>query len=182
MPWDYILTGASGAGIALILVMLFAQEFIRQGVDSRFRQRAEMLRSEIEKSLARERSELDVWAELRQDILAEIWRANRDIVRAMTALILKTQELARRKKFALLKKPIDAYRQAVHGNIDLLSPRAVELCQEFLETAHRIKSRKQAANDANPLKALRREFYQHLAQEFGLEKMMPWMAKQPSTH
>jgi len=88
MPWDYILGGASGAGLILIFGVLFLKKYLERAVDGRFEHRIENLRNQLTRKLEFDKSELAVWAELRKDILAQVWSANRDIIRSMTAVIM----------------------------------------------------------------------------------------------
>ena len=100
-----------------------------------------------------------IWAELRKDILAQVWSANRDIIRSMTAVIMRVQDVQwRNRKLETLKPAIEEYRRVVHASLDLLSPKAVDLCQRFLMTAYEIFEAKRLPEDGNPLKAIRYEF------------------------
>jgi len=199
MPWDYILGGAGGAGIALVLGLLFAQKFVEKLVETQFslklekfrgeqteklealraenNTRIESLRGDFSRSLEFDKSDLSVWAELRKDILAEMWKAHRDIARQMTVVILKVQEMEAGKKSVKLEPAIDEYRQMIHSQIDLISPEALDVCQSFLGTAYEILQKTTAPQDGNPLKALRGKFNAHTAKLYGLEEMMPWMAR-----
>lgn len=177
MPWDYILGSAGGAGIALVLGLIAAQKILERTIDNRFDLQMEKWRAENERRSEFNRSDLGVWDDLRKEILAEMWKTHRSLVKAMTAVILKAQEAEQKDNPDLIKPALEAYRNAVHENIDLLSPEAVEICQDFLQKAYMFMDGNEPINDANSLKAQRREFYGHVAEYYGLEKMMPWMAK-----
>jgi len=177
MRWDYILGGASGAGLILIFGVLFLEKYLERAVDGRFEHRIENLRNQLTRKLEFDKSELAVWAELRKDILAQVWSANRDIIRSMTAVIMRVQDVQwKNRKLETLKPAIEEYRRVVHASLDLSSPKAVDLCQRFLMTAYEIFEAKRLPEDGNPLKAIRYEFTIELGTFFGLEKMMPWMA------
>jgi hypothetical protein len=187
MPWDYILGGAGGAGLVLVLGILFAQKLIERTVDGQFEAKLEdlrgewntkleQLRGELTRKLEFEKSELTVWAEIRKAILMEMWTAHRQIHEAMTALVLRTQELEREGNISDLESAINEYRKCIHSRLDLLSLEAIGICQDFLETAYSIQSGHREPNDANSLKSVRGRFFQYTAQLYGLDKMMPMMA------
>jgi hypothetical protein len=191
MPWEYILGGAGGAGIVVVLGVLLAQKLIERTVDSQFEARLEHLRGELNTKLERlrgeltrklefDKSDLTVWAELRKDVLMEMWDAHREINKEMTTVILKTQELERKHALAELEPSIDEYRRSIHSRIDLLSPKGLDICQRFLGTAYSIQNGDISPNDANPLKSIRTDSLRYTAKLYGLEKMMPWMARNPN--
>ncbi len=188
MPWEYILGGAGGAGIAIVLGVLLVQKLIERTVDSRFEARLEHLRGELNTKLERlrgdltrrlefDKSDLTVWAELRKDVLMEMWDAHREINKEMTKVILKTQELERTGALSELEPSINEFRRSIHGHMDLISPKGLEVCQRFLTTAYYIQNGDKSPNDANPLKSIRSDFFRYTAELYGLEKMMPWMAR-----
>ena len=199
MPWDYILGGASGAGVAIVLGLLFAKHFIEKLVETKFSLRLEEFRSEqtrklealrgeqntkleslradLSRNLEFDKSDLSVWADLRRDILAEMWKGHRDIVKQMTEVILKVQEMEVNKKAARLQPAIDEYRRLIHSHIDLLSPEALDICQHFLGEAYQILQGDVEPRDGNSLKATRGKLYAYTAKLYGLEGMMPWMAR-----
>jgi hypothetical protein len=108
MPWDYILGGASGAGLILIFGVLFLEKYLERAVDGRFEHRIENLRNQLTRKLEFDKSELAVWAELRKDILAQVWSANRDIIRSMTAVIMRVQDVQwKNRKLETLKPAIE---------------------------------------------------------------------------
>jgi hypothetical protein len=176
MLWDYVVGSVGGAGAVLGLGALVVKRFVEQAVDIKFAEKLEEFRAEKNRKLEFDKSDLSVWADLRKDILTEMWSGHRDIVKQMTAVILDVQALQGEENRSRLKSAIDEFRKAVHGQIDLLSPQAIEICQEFLEKAYRISTGDEKPDDANPLKAIRGEFYAHTARLYGLEGMMPWMA------
>jgi hypothetical protein len=202
MPWDYILGGASGAGIALILGILFAKQFIEKLVETKFSLKLEEFRSEqnskletlrgeqntkleavradLNRRLEFDKSDLSVWADLRKNILAEMWKAHRDIVKQMTEVILNVQELQWNQKAPQLKPAIDEYRRLIHGQIDLISPEALNICQQFLEDAYQILQGDLEPQDAILLKGTRGKLYAYAAKLYGLEDMMPWMVRNSS--
>lgn len=106
-----------------------------------------------------------------------MWSAHREIIKAITSVILRTQELERLAELGKLEPEINQYRHTIHKSIDLISPDGVDICQEFLGIAYDIRGGRRDSNDANPLKATRRRFYEYTAEFYGLEKMIPWMAK-----
>ncbi|GLH75083.1 hypothetical protein GETHLI_35860 [Geothrix limicola] len=187
MPWDYILGGASGAGIVLVIAVLFAQRIIEKSVDTRFSSRLEEMKAEFArrleidkaeliKNVETEKSELAVWQNLRNDVLGEIWRAHRTVTGAMTEVILEVQRCEMNAE-KLPSATIEIYRKVVHANVDLLTPDALQAAQDFLEKAYVIADRKHPTQDDNALKEHRRELYESISAYFGLEKMMPWMTK-----
>jgi hypothetical protein len=177
MPWEYILGGAGGAGIIIVLAIILAPKIIERIVQNQLDVRLQKLRGFQSRNLEFDKSELEVWAQIRKDILTQMWEAHREIVGAMTLVILKTQELERTSDLGKLSPDIDRYRQTIHKSIDLISPDGIEICQDFLMTAYDICHAKRSPEDANPLKATRREFYEYTSEFYGLERIMPWMAK-----
>jgi hypothetical protein len=186
MPWDYILGGAGGAGIALVLALLFAKQFIEKLVDTQFSSRLEEVKAdfarrlekekaELLRSIETEKSELAVWQNLRNSILGEIWRAHRSVTAAMTELILEVQRCEADAE-PLAHAPIEAYRRIVHAHIDLLTPDAVEAAQQFLSKAYAVSEQPRPVQGDAELKIHRRALYESLSAYFGLGKMMPWMS------
>jgi hypothetical protein len=106
-----------------------------------------------------------------------MWAAHREIVDAMTNTILKVQELQAPARIGEASAAVEAYRRLIHKHIDLLPLPEVDVCQRFLSTAYAIASGKEPADDANALKAIRREFYEHMARFFHLQDVMPWIAR-----
>jgi len=202
MPWEYLLSGAGGAGIVVVLMLLFAKQFIEKSVDHHFglkveefraaqnnnleefraarNRELEQLRGQFTRTLEFDKSDLAVWADLRKSILVELWNVHREIAKSMTEVILAMQKAqwqsSLEKEKQQITTTIDAYRQGIHQRIDLLSPPAVQICQDFLDTGFDMANGKRAIDDANPLKRIRGKFASSTAQFFGLEKMMPWMA------
>jgi hypothetical protein len=177
MPWDYILGGAGGGAIVLIVLIVVAPKVIERLVQNQLDVKLQHLRGVQIRNLEFDKSELEVWAEIRKDILMQIWVAHREIVGAMTTLILRTQELGQANETHKLQPDIDQYRRTIHKSVDLISPDAVLICQDFLETAYAISGGRAEHDDANPLKEIRRKFYEYMANLYGLEKMMPWMTR-----
>jgi hypothetical protein len=164
--------------VGIIVAVIAAIVAIISTILSLFVQlRISKLEQKFNRKLEFEKSELTVWEELRKDILSDMWKAHREVVKGMTIVILKTQEMEQKKDLEKLLTAIEKFRQIVHNQIDLMSPDALEISQKFLETAQEIREGKLNSNDANPLKAIRREFYEYTAKFYGVEKMMPWMAK-----
>jgi len=178
VPWKNVLGGVGAAGATFALTTWLAATIAERAVNNRFETRLETLRGELSRELELQKSELAVWAELRTSILKEMWEGHRDIVRAMTDLVLAVQQHEARDALQELQPAIDAYREMVHKQLYLLSPEATVIAQRFLNLAYEIRSRPLASrgND-NDLKAIRAEFYQHMAQLYGLSRMMPWMAR-----
>jgi hypothetical protein len=76
--------------------------------------------------MERQKSELSVWADFRNDILKDMWASHRAAVAAMTQFILRTQQVQYEGgNIADLKKDLDAYRSQIHRSIDLLTPTAI---------------------------------------------------------
>jgi hypothetical protein len=126
-------------------------------------------------------SELEVWTEIRHYVLPELWQAHRAVTKGMTTVILQTQELGSQGALPDLQSTIDEYRQTLHGHLDLISmsPEAVDLAQQFLNTAHRIQSGHQPVNDAHELKAIRRAVYEYMADLFALTRMLADLSPRP---
>jgi hypothetical protein len=93
MPWDYILGGASGAGLVFIFGIIFLNKYLERFVDSRFEERLERFRSELTRELEFDKSDLAAWADLRKDVLCQLWSTHRDLSRLMTQVILQVQEV-----------------------------------------------------------------------------------------
>jgi hypothetical protein len=125
-------------------------------------------------STERLKAELSVWADFRNDVLKDMWTAHRAVVGAMSNLVLATQRAAAKGKLKELEDDITEYRSCVHRNIDLLTPRAVILAQEFLSVGYEISGSRRVPDDANSLKDLRRKFYEDMALHFHLGEVMPW--------
>ena len=141
----------------------------------------EEIKAEVAEKLAasteRLKAELSVWAGFRNDLLKDMWAAHRAVVDAMTTVILGTQEAEARAQLKAIEADIVTYRYCVHRSIDLLPPRSVELAQHFLEVAYDISASRRPSNDANPLKEIRRYFYENMAIRFRLEEVMPWIMR-----
>jgi hypothetical protein len=178
VPWDYILGGASAAGLVFIFGIIFLNKYLESLVDNRFEERLERFRSERTRELEFDKSDLAVWADLRKDVLCQLWSTHRDLSRLMTQVILQVQEVQwSGRELGSMRDAIEKYRRSLHASSDLLSPDSAETCQQFLDTAVDILNAKRATDDGNPLKRIRGKFATETATLFGLEKMMPWMAR-----
>lgn len=99
----------------------------------------EKIKAEVAEKLAasteRLKTELSVWAGFRNDVLRDMWTVHRTVVDAMTDVILRTQQAAAAKNIKEMEADITTYRHCVHRSIDLLTPRALDLAQKFLEVS-----------------------------------------------
>ena len=93
----------------------------------------------------------------------------------MTQVILNIQATAP-AGVGKAEAAVEDYRKLIHHHIDMIAPDRVDICQRFLEAAHRITDKETPVDDANSLKEIRREFYEKMAKFFRLEEVMPWMA------
>jgi hypothetical protein len=144
----------------------------------------EEIKGEISERVAsateRLKSELSVWAGFRNDVLKDMWTVHRAVVDAMTSVILRTQQAEAGGKIADIQTDIMTYRSNVHRSIDLLTPRAVDIAQQFLGIAYDIAYSRKPPDDANALKAIRRQFYEQMAVYFHLEEVLPWIIQEAS--
>jgi len=184
MPWNYILGGASGAGIVLVLAIFIVPKIIERMVQSQLDIKLQELRGVQSRDLEFDKSELEVWAGIRKEVLTDMWVSHREIVKAMTSVILRTQDFEQLAEQVAdpgkLELEIKQYRHTIHNSIDLISPEGIDICQHFLEIAYNISSGRQIPDDANTLKTMRGKFYEYTAAFYGLEKMIPWMARSAS--
>jgi len=164
-----------GSAVVAAVVSAVAGIFTKMLIDTRL----ESTRSELNQRLEALKSELSVWAKFRNDTLQDMWKAYRGVAGAMTAVILQTQQLSSSNtSLTALAPAIDEYRRAVHSSIDLLSPKALGICQRFLETAYEIRFERQEPQDANPLKTCRHDLTEYMVAHFRLEEVLPWMSAQ----
>ena len=170
MTWQSLL----GSAVIAALVSVLGGVATKMLVDTRLA----AMQSELNRQLEVVKSELSVWEKFRNETIAEMWKAYRTMVNAMTQVILTMQTTAP-GKIQDSEPAIEEYRRTVHAQIDLLSPKAVDICQQFLDTARQITNGSQPIEDANALKALRRRFYQEMAGFFRLGEVMPWMTGVP---
>ena len=160
-----------GSAVIAALVAMLGGVLTKMLIDTRI----EAMKSELNRELEVVKSELDVWATFRNETIKEMWKAHREIVASMTQVILAIQ-------VSIPAAPGDAedvivrYRRLIHQHIDLLTPEDVDLCQQFLDGARRISTGDVPADDANALKAIRRSFYEQMAQVFRLQEVMPWIS------
>jgi hypothetical protein len=135
--------------------------------------RVAAMQNELNRQLEAVKSELSVWGKFRNETIAEMWKTYRAIVNAMTQVILTMQTTAP-GRLQETDPAIEEYRRTVHAQIDLLSPKAVDICQRFLDTARQITNGSRPVEDGNALKAVRRNFYEEMAGFFRLGEVMPW--------
>jgi hypothetical protein len=141
--------------------------------------------------MERQKSELSVWADFRNDILKDMWASHRAAVAAMTDFILRTQEVKLAGgNVAHLKKDLDVYRSHIHRSIDLLTPTALNITQKFVEVAYimlqwdepsetrEIFWRESEPPDDNTFKGIRRELTEHMTVYFHLGEVLPWMLRE----
>ncbi len=152
MPWTIVL----GSTVIAAIVSAIGGVLTRMLVDAKL----EAVKSELNKSVEIVKSELSVWATFRNDTLQEMWKEDHGRV---------------------VKPAIEEYRRTIHSQVDLLSPDVVLTCQRFLDVSYEMMYGKRQPEDANPLKALRREFYENMARHFRLEELMPWMSTKPAS-
>ena len=148
MPWEYILTGAGSAGIAAVLLLIFAKKFIESGVQTQFQSRIEELRSELDRRVERLKTELDVWGAMRKDILGQVWEAHKSIIETMAKAILAVEEPFVFMDFlamqAILRDEVEChritgqlaeslleFRKTNHNTVHLVSEEGGEICQRF---------------------------------------------------
>lgn len=166
MTWQ----GLLGSAVIAALVSALGGIVTKILVDTR----VAVIQSELNRQLEVVKSELSVWGKFRNETIAEMWKAHRAIVHTMTQVIL-TMQTAAPGRIQEAELTIEEYRRTVHAQIDLLSPKTVDICQRFLETAKQITSGSRPIEDANALKAIRRSYYEEMARFFQLGEVMPWM-------
>lgn len=150
MPWDYILTGAGSAGIAAVLLLIFAKKFIESGVETQFQSRIEELRSELDRQVERLKTELDVWGAMRKDILGQVREAHKSIIEVMAKAIIAVQEPfvfmdvpamqetlrdkeERHRITNQLAESLWEFRKINHNTIHLVSEEGGAICQRFFD-------------------------------------------------
>lgn len=185
MPWDYLLGGATGAGVCLVFILLFGQKLMESKINNVFEKKIEILKNDLLKDLEKSKSELNVWSELRNDVIKELWEVNKQIIQRMSAVIFGVQDLLFDKKdkhaaFKKLEGYIDDYRKYIHNNMHLVDmDKVLPITQEFLNTAFELISdedEKKTNKDYEiKLKEIRNELQQYIVNHFGLQKVMPWM-------
>ena len=195
MPWEYLLgSAATGAGTVIALALVFWKKLVDSTVDSAFETRLEKLKSELSDKLETSKSELSVWAQLRNDVLSEIWDAHRQITSQMSNVILKAQEIISEQvdpyvevdyplqSFEHEFKPtVEEYRYTIHVEFHVIDPVVInDICQKFLLKSYELYTKDSvdyefALKVINDLKGIRNEFQRYSVKYFGLEKMMPWM-------
>jgi hypothetical protein len=170
VTWQGLLSSAVIAGLVSVLGGIVTKIL----VDTRIA----VMQSELNQRLEEVKSELSVWGKFRNETIAEMWKAYRAIVTAMSQVIL-TMQAAVPERIQEAEPTVEEYRRTVHAQIDLLSPKAVDICQQFLDTAREIASGSQPIRDANALKAIRGSFYEEMAGFFRLGEVMPWITGSP---
>ena len=195
MPWEYLIGGAAtGASTVVVLVLVFWKKLVERTLDSAFETRLEKLKSELSDQLETSKSELSVWAQLRTDVLAEIWNAHRQVTSQMSNVILKAQEIIAKQvtsqtpqassiqSFTQDFQPtVEKYRYTIHTEFHVIDPEVItDICQTFLDTSYKLYDKEAldyefALRTINELKGIRNKFQQYSVAYFGLEKMMPWM-------
>jgi len=195
MPWEYLLGSAvTGAGTVIALALMFWKKLVDRTVDSAFETRLEKLKSELSDKLETSKSELSVWAQLRSDVLSEIWNAHRQITSQMSNVILKAQEIISEQVDPYVevehplqplehefKPTVEEYRYTIHSEFHVIDPMVInDICQKFLLKSYELYTKDSvdyefALKVINELKGIRNEFQRYSVKYFGLEKMMPWM-------
>jgi hypothetical protein len=166
MTWQ----GLLGSAVIAALVSVLGGIVTKMLVDTR----VAVMQSELNRQLEVVKSELSVWGKFRNETIAEMWKAHRALANTMTQVIL-TMQTTVPGRIQETEPTIEEYRRTVHAQIDLLSPKAVDICQRFLDMAKQITSGSRPIEDANALKAVRRSFYEEMAGFFQLGEVMPWM-------
>lgn len=195
MPWEYLIGGAAtGASTVVVLALIFWKKLAERTLDSAFETRLEKLKSELSDQLETSKSELAVWAQLRTEVLAEIWNAHRQVTSQMSNVILKAQEIIARQVTSQTPLPtsiqsftqdfqptVEKYRYTIHTEFHVIDPEVItEICQAFLDTSYKLYDKEAldyefVLRTINELKGIRNKFQQYSVEYFGLEKMMPWM-------
>jgi len=155
MPWEYILSGAGWAGLSIIIIMIFAKKVVEKSVENQFDTMLEGYKLEKSKELESQKSELDIWASLRKDILTEIWEAHRSTIKLMGGVLqtiqepfalesygdmensLRNKSLRREIANKLGERLIDL-RQISHANVHLISEDAAAIEQKFFDNAFKL--------------------------------------------
>jgi hypothetical protein len=155
MPWEYILSGAGWVGLSIIIIIIFAKKLVEKSVENQFDTRLEGYKSDRNKELESQKSELDIWASLRKDILTEVWEAHRSAIKLMGGVLQTIQEPFALESYSdmenslrnkslraeiadkLGKRLIDL-RQVSHSNVHLISEDAAAIEQKFFDNAFKL--------------------------------------------
>lgn len=172
MSWQTLLGSAVIAAVISVLGGMLTKVFVDAHLET--------VKSELNRELEVVKSELSVWATFRNDTIKEMWDTHRQIVSAMTKVILQIQTAEPALLNEAAAPAVEEYRRTIHQHIDLLSPEDVMICQQFLDMAREITTGGRSPDDANPLKAIRRKFYEQMVAFFHLDEVMPWMSRESS--
>jgi hypothetical protein len=155
MPWDYLLTGATGAGIAVIVFFVFLKRLIEGGVETALQARLEQTKSELGRETDRLKAELDVWGTLRKNLIAEVWKAHEGTVKSMANVLAAVQEPFALVEFSsmdeTLKDPkarvsmaeslaqaLNSFRRLSHENVHLISDEGGKIAQDFFDIGYKV--------------------------------------------
>lgn len=193
MPWEYLLGSATGMGVFLVLLILFGQKLMETKINAIFQQKSERLKNELLKDLEKSKSSLGVWAQLRNDVIKELWDVNKQILQKMSSIIVEAQAILYAEKLPNkdVKKfsgkefshLIEDYRTVVHLSFHLVDmDKALPIIQDFLECAYKLQTLQGATNSQdgldfiNKLKTIRNDYQAYIVNHFHLKEVMPWMA------
>lgn len=155
MPWEYLLSGATGAGVVAVAFFLFLSKFIESGVSSVLQAKLEQAKAEMARENDRLKSELDVLGTLRKNLTAAVWKAHEDTVKSMAAVLATVQEPFALLEFeamsGILNNPqersrvtqelanaLTAYRKLNHESVHLISDHAGDIAQAFFDASYHL--------------------------------------------
>ena len=155
MPWDYLLTGATGAGIAAVVFFLFLNKVIEGGVATALQARLEQTKSELGRETDRLKAELDVLGTLRKNLVAEVWKAHADTIKSMANVLAAVQEpfalvefsamhetlvdaKARSSMAENLAQALNTYRRLSHDTVHLISDDGGKIVQDFFDVGYEL--------------------------------------------
>lgn len=154
IPWDYILSGASGGAIFVIFAIIFLQKFLEKKVDNEFDKNLEVHKSNLNELLETHKAKMQILSNIRVDLLKDMWCLHKDILSGIYAILreLSVRISSNNQMFDEFVKSIKL-RKEVTGNLSkhILDLKEIISSRAFLVSEEQIIILQKFINNCNSI-------------------------------
>ena len=164
-----------GGGITacFVIIQTVIPRIIEQSFQKRFDREMTRYKNELDGDLERRKSNLNVWLELRKDILAEKWEHHKRMINEMTGVILSFQARVHDgQSHEDTVESVNLYRVMVHKSYALIPIDGIMICDEFYQQCMKAITSDEYVVIEMKLKELRNKMCEYTDKQFLISKMM----------
>ena len=92
MPWEYILSGASGGAIIGIFIIIFIKKIIEKNIDNEFDKKLEEYKNDLNKLLESHKTDLTITSTIRIELLKDTWLLHKNLLAGIYSIIKELSE------------------------------------------------------------------------------------------